>query len=102
MLQKIVVTLYHFSVHTLSSCVHTLDQVELDSQHTPSSSSRDGFGRSPKSASTRVLESASIRINRSPLRLVLCGVVESVLQLALYEVAEFVLWLALCGVAKFL
>ena len=32
MLQKIVVTFDRLSVHTLSRCVHTLDQVELDSQ----------------------------------------------------------------------
>ena len=33
MLQKVVVNLDQLSVHTLSRCVHTLDQVELDSQH---------------------------------------------------------------------
>ena len=32
MLQKVVVTFDHLSVHTLSRCVHTIDQVELDSQ----------------------------------------------------------------------
>ena len=85
---QIVVTLDRWSVHSLSRCVHTLDQVELDSQHAPSSSSRAGFGRYLKSASTRVLKSASTRINRSPLRLVLCGVAESVLRLALCGVAE--------------
>ena len=33
MLQKIVVTLDRWSVPSLSRCVHTLDQVELDSQY---------------------------------------------------------------------
>ena len=84
-----MVTLNRWSVYSLSRCVHTLDHIELDSQHAPSSSSRVGFGRYPKSASIRVLESTSIRISRSPLRLVLCGVAESVLRLALCGVAEF-------------
>ena len=74
MLQKIVVTFDRLSVHTLSSCVHTLDQVEFDSQHAPSSSSGVGFGWYPKSASTRVPESASTRINQSPLQLALSEV----------------------------
>ena len=100
MLQDIVVTLDHWSVYSLSRCVHTLDQVELDFQHAPSSSSRVGFGRYPKSASTRAPKSASIRINRSLLRLVLCKVVESMLQLALCGVAKYELRLALCRVVE--
>ena len=88
MLHDIVVTLDLWSVYSLSRCVHTLDKVELDSQHAPSSSSRAGVGRYPKSASILVLESASTRINRSPLRLVLCGVAVSVLRLALCRVVK--------------
>ena len=33
MLQRIVVTLDRWSVRSLSRCVHTLDQVKIDSQH---------------------------------------------------------------------
>ena len=39
MLQKVVVTFDRLSVHTLSRCVHTLDQVELDSQQQDCSTS---------------------------------------------------------------
>ena len=99
MLHDIVVTLDRWSVYSLSRCVHTIGQVELDSQHAPSSSSRVDFGRYPKSASTHVLVSASTHINRSPFRLVLCGVAESVLQLALCEVVKSALRLALCRVS---
>ena len=97
----IVVTIHRWSVHSLSRCVHTLDQVELDSEHAPSSSSRVSFGRYLKSASTRVPESASTRINRSSLWLVFCKVAESLLQLALCGVAKSALRLAFmqsCGV----
>ena len=58
----IMVTLDRWSVYSLSRCVHTLDQVELDSQHAPSSSSRVGFGWYPRSASTHVPESTSTRV----------------------------------------
>ena len=39
---------------TLKVSSHTKTTFELDSQHAPSSSSRVGFGRYPKSASTRI------------------------------------------------
>ena len=102
MLQKIVVTLDYWSVPSLSRCVHTLDQVELDYQHAPSSSSRVSFGWYLKSASTRVLESASTHINQSPLRLVLCGVVESVFQLALLSLSASDRYVSRVGTAEVL
>ena len=93
-----MVTLDRWSVYTLSSCVHTLDQVELDSQHDPSNSSRVGFRRYLKSSSIHVLEFASTRISRSPLRLALCRVLEMQNQ-RLMRSAKSVLRYAICRVA---
>ena len=79
MLQNIVVTLDRWSVYSLSRCVHTLDQVELDSQHAPSSSSRVGFKQYTMSASTCIPESLLTRVDSHYpkfAQLVLCGVVE--------------------------
>ena len=54
MLHDIMVTIDRWSVNSLSRCVDTIDQVELDSQHAPSSSRRVGFERYPKFTSIRV------------------------------------------------
>ena len=43
MLQKVVVTFDRLSVHTLSRCVRTLDQGELDSQQAQIGSISDGI-----------------------------------------------------------
>ena len=67
MVHDIVVTLDHWSVYSLSRYVHTIDQVELDSQHAPSSSSR--------LASSCVVRSCEVGASACVMRS--CGVAES-------------------------
>ena len=58
MLQKIVMTLDRWNVHSLSRCVHTQDQVELDSQQegTIQQSQIWGLGYEfPKSANNMII-----------------------------------------------